>query len=130
MSPVVKGGGAWRAYLAPGLYGSSVFCVENEKVCKKIGSNLPEQDIIQVSARFIHKVIGHKESVSIKQYIGRPSRSTSKIFHNNPKKKTYRMALKHHICLYNQLPQSIKYLKPKTFVSKLKKIEIEYKPPD
>ena len=72
-----------------------------------------------------------KEGSSIiNDYIGQPSRSTSKIFHIKPKKKTLRTSLEHHIQLYNQLSPKIKYLKPKTFATKLKKEIIEYKPPD
>ena len=108
------------------------FSVETrkQKSLQKDRKNLPEQEILPANARFIQKCMGRKESVSIQQYLGRPSRSTSKVFHVNPPKNMYRMALEHHICLYNQLPQNIKYLKPKTFASKLKKLEIEYKPPD
>ena len=104
------------------VYGESIFKVGNKNICKSIEVNMPEQDIIQSSARFIHKLINQKESVSIKDYIGRPSRSTSKLFHTKPKKKTWKTALEHHNCLYNQLLPNIKYLKPSTFKDKLKNL--------
>ena len=113
------------------IYGKSVFRKENEEICKVINKPLPEQEILQSSAKFIHKIISRKEKISINDYIGQPSRSTSKIFHHKPKKKTLRTSLEHHIHLYNQISPKIKYLKPKSFALKLKKGEvIEYRPPE
>ena len=89
-----------------------------------------EQEILQASAKFIHKLMSQDEKISIHEYIGRPSRSTSKMFHRNLKKKNYKTAFEHHLCLYNQITSSIKYLKPKTFAAKLKKVDHKYTPPE
>ena len=112
------------------IYGKSVFRKENQEICNKINKPLPEQEILQSSAKFIHKIMSRKEKISINEYIGQPSRSTSKIFHMKPKKKTLRTSFEHHIHLYNQLPSNIKYLKPKSFAVKLKKQDLEYRPPE
>ena len=102
----------------------------NQEICTIINKPLPEQEILQASAKFIHKLMSRKEKISINNYIGQPSRSTSKIFHFKSKKKTLRTPLEHHIHLYNQIPSDIKYLKPKTLAVKLKKRDLEYKPLD
>ena len=91
---------------------------------------MPEQELINTNAKFIHKIMNNKGCKSIHENIVKPNRSTSIFYHRRPKKKLYRTALEHHIDLYNQLPVDIKYLKPKTFASKLKKRDIEYKPRD
>ena len=112
------------------IYGKSVFRKENKEICKIIDKHLPEQEILQSSAKFIQKIMSKKEGSSINDFIGQPSRSISKIFHIKPKKKTLRTSLEHLIQLYNQLSPKIKYLKPKTFATKLKKEPVEYTPPD
>ena len=83
------------------IYGKPVFRKENKEICTIIEKPLPEQEILQASAKFIHKLMNRKEKISLNNYIGQPSRSTSKIFHLKPKKKTLRMPLEHHIHLYN-----------------------------
>ena len=112
------------------IYGKSIFKKENQEICTSINKPLPEQEIIQASAKFIHKIMSKNEKISINQYIGQPSRSTSKIFHIKPKKKTLKTPLEHHIHLYNQIPLKIRYLKPKTFALKLKKEDLKYRPPE
>ena len=91
---------------------------------------MPDQEILQASARFIQKLISQKEDNSIKEYIGRPTRFTSNLFHVKPKKKMWRTALEHHSSLYNQMSPPIKYLKPSSFALKPKKLQLEYKPPE
>ena len=112
------------------IHGGPIFKVDNFKTCKEIGNPLPEQEILQANSRLIQKLMSQKEKVWIKNHIAMPNCSTSRNFHKCPKKKSYRTALEHHINLYSQLPAAIKYLKPKTFSAKLKKLEIEYKPID
>ena len=90
------------------IYGKSIFRLENEIICKSIGNILPEQEILHASAKFIHKFINQKEKSSINDYIGRPTHSTSNIFHKNPKKKLYKTAFQHHLHLYYQIQSTIK----------------------
>ena len=112
------------------IYGKPVFRKENKEICTIINKPLPEQEILQASGKFIHKIMSRDEKISLNNYIGQPTRSTSKIFHMKPKKKTLRTPLEHHIHLYNQMPSDLKYLKPKTLSYKLRKRDLEYRPPD
>ena len=94
------------------IHGGPIFKVNNAKICKEIGAILPEHEMIYSNAKFIQKLMYQKETVSIKNHIVILNRSTSILYHRNPKKKSYRTALEHHINMYNQLPAKIKLLKP------------------
>ena len=111
------------------IHGGPVFRVDNIKICKEINNPIPEQEIMKANAQFIQKMMSQKVKISLHDHIAMPNRSTSRIYHKCPKKKMYQTAFEHHLNLYNQLPANIKYLKPKTFSAKLKKLEtLEYKP--
>ena len=112
------------------IYGGQTFKKENTEICKKIGNLQPEQDMLISSAKFIHKLLTQKESMSLHEHIIIPKRAKSIIYHRNPKKKLYRTALENLIHLYNQIPHDNKPLKMKTFTKKLKKEGIDYRPPD
>ena len=111
-------------------YNGPTFKVKSEVICKKLGVLKPEHELININAKFIHKIMTNQSCKSIQENIVRPNRSTSIFYHKRPKKKLYRTALEHHVELYNQIPTDIKYLKPKTFSAKLKKRTIDYKPKD
>ena len=112
------------------VHGGNTFKESSIKICKKINRPLPEQEILRANAKFSHKLILNPDIQSLQRYVARPKRSTSRLFHVKPKKKLYRTPLEHHIQLYNQLPEDLKYLKPKTLAYKLKKREVEYTPED
>ena len=103
---------------------------KNIEICKKIGSLSPEQDILVNSAKFIHKLLSQKESISLHENLIIPKRVKSIIYHRNPKKKLYRTALENLVNLYNQIPNDHKHLKSKNFAKKLKKEGVEYQPAD
>ena len=112
------------------IYGKHIYCQSNAKICKLIKSPLPEQELLCMSARFINNLSMEKQKISVHKHIIIRKRAASKIYHRAPKKKLYRTALEHQISFYNQLPQHLTGLKSKTFATKLKKVEIEYKPED
>ena len=112
------------------VHGGQTFKEASTKICKKINRPLPEQEILRSNAKFAHKLMGNTEIGSLQRYIARPRRSTSKLYHSNPKKKLYRTPFEHHIQVYNQLPEDLKYIKPKTLAIKLKKRDVEYTPED
>ena len=101
------------------IYGGQTFKKENIKICKEIERLIPEQDILVNSARFFHKLITQKESMSLHENLVIPKRAKSIIYHRNPKKKLYRTSLENLITLYNQIPHDTKILKVKTFTKKL-----------
>ena len=68
------------------IYGGQTFKKENIAICKQIGSLIPEQDILVNSARFFHKLVTQKESVSLHDNIIIPKRLISIIYHR-PKKE-------------------------------------------
>ena len=103
------------------IYGGQTFKKENIEICKRIGNLPPEQDILVNSAKFIHKLLTQKESISLHENLIIPKRAKSIIYHRNPKKKLYRTALENLVNLYNQIPNDYKPLKTKTFTKKLKK---------
>ena len=53
------------------------FQEENEQICNTIGAPLPEQEILQASAKFIHKLMSQNEKTSVHDYIERQSCSTT-----------------------------------------------------
>ena len=112
------------------IYSGPTFKVNSEVICKAIDTIMPEQELINTNAKFIHKMMNSRNCESLHENIARPNRSTSIYFHRRPKKKLYRTALEHHIDCYNQIPAEMKYIKLKAFSSKLQKAEIEYKPCD
>ena len=95
------------------IHGGQTFKEVSTKICKQINRPIPEQEILKANAKFSHKLIGNPEIGSLQNFIARPRRSTSRIYHSNPKKKLYRTPLDHHIQIYNQLPDTLKYLNPK-----------------
>ena len=66
----------------------------------------PEQDILVNSARFFHKLITQKESMSLHENLVIPKRAKSILYHRNPKKKLYRTALENLITLIARITTS------------------------
>merc|ERR1711954_216250 len=82
------------------IYGKKYFKVNNEKICKEIGMQDPEVEIVKASAKAIHKLMYNQKTPSLKKLITRTNRSTSNYYHLTPKKKTYRTTLEVLIQLY------------------------------
>ena len=60
---------------------------------KKIGCPLPEQELINLSAKFVQKIMIENKIQPINELFHRPNRSTSKYPHKYREKKIYRTAL-------------------------------------
>ena len=89
---------------------------------------LPKDKFVKASAKLIQKILHDRKTPSIMHRITRTKQVTSKFYHIYPKKKLYKTSLEMLIQLYNQIPNDIKHVSPKTFKCKLKKHNIEFKP--
>ena len=89
---------------------------------------LPKDEIGKASAKLIQKILHDRKTPSIMNRITRTKRITSKFHHIYPKKKIYKTPLEMLIQLYNQIPNELKHVSPKTFKSKLKKHDLEFNP--
>ena len=91
---------------------------------------MPEHEILNFNAKFIHKQITDKPNPALRSFIAIPNRSTSKLYHKIPKKKLYKTSFEYLLQLYNQLQPKLKPLKPKTFSKRIKKEKLEFTPED
>ena len=89
---------------------------------------LPKDEIVKASAKLIQKILHDRKTPSIMNRITRTKRITSKFHHIYPKKKIYKTPLETLIQLYNQIPNDLKHVSPKTFKRKLKKHDLEFNP--
>ena len=112
------------------IRGGPTFKVASELICKEIRCLLPEREILNHNAKFIHKQITAQPNPALQKFIPIPNQSTSKLYHKVPKKKLYKTSFKYLLQLYNQIPPNLKPLKPKTFGRRIKKIELEFTPED
>ena len=110
------------------IWNQCAFKKASETICKEIGSLLPEREILNGHAKFIHKQITIQKNPALRKYISFPSRCTSKLYHKYPKKALYRTPLEYHLQLYNQIPALLKPLIPNTFGKRIKKQKLEFTP--
>ena len=88
----------------------------------------PEIEIVKAGAKAIQKIMFNRKTPSIQKLITRTSRSTSNFYHLTPKKKLYKTPLEILMKLYNTIPADIRNLKPNSFKTKLKKIDLLFDP--
>ena len=117
-------------WINKGIPGGPTFKVALAKICKEIGSILPEQEIINCNAKFIHKQLLKHRTEALQRHVAIANRWALKYYHEQLKKKIYRTPLEYYLQLFNQIPSEIKYLKPKSFSKRIKKMEWEFKPED
>ena len=110
--------------------GGTTCKVASELICKDIGCLMPEREILNHNAKFIHKQITTQPNPALQKFIAIPNRCTSKLYHKVPKKKLYRTSFEYLLQLYNQIPPELKPLKPQTFSKRPKKYELEFTPED
>ena len=110
------------------IHGGNTFMMNKKKICDKIGSPMPEKELIDISALFIHKLISQAKAKALHNFIYLPNRTVSRVYHRCPKKKLYRTPLESHLHLYNQIPAHLKFLNNKQLKRKLKKETIDYTP--
>ena len=110
------------------IHGGNTFMQNKKKICDKIGSPMPEKELIDSSVLFIHKLISQTKAKALHKFIYLPNRTVSRIYHRCPKKKLYRTPLESHLHLYNQIPAHLKFLNHKQLKRKLKKETIDYTP--
>ena len=58
------------------IHGGFTFKQENKKICKEIMVPLPEKEILDSSAKFIHKPMTERKTKSIQKHIAIPNRTT------------------------------------------------------
>ena len=110
------------------IWGKCAYMKSSESICKEIGCLMPEKEILNSHAKFIHKQITQHQNPALRKYIVFPSRSTLKLHHRFPKKALYRTPLELHLQLFNQIPPMLKPLKPKSFAKRVKKTDFEFTP--
>ena len=97
------------------IYSGQTFKVVSQKICERIDNPLPEQKLINASAKFIHEIIYEIGIKTINCLISRQNIATACYYHTNTKKKLYRTSQEYHIHLSNQIPAELKFLRPATF---------------
>ena len=88
----------------------------------------PREEIVKASAKLIQKTFNVSKPPALMKLVTRTKRITSRFHHLKPKKKSNRTPLEVLIQVYNKIPTDIKYLKPKSFKKKIKKIDFEFTP--
>ena len=89
---------------------------------------MPSEEIVKASAKLIQKLLNTSRLPAIVKHIARTNRISAKIYHKQPKKKSFKTPLEILLQLYNKIPQELRSLKPKTFKVKVKKIDLDFIP--
>ena len=92
------------------IWGKCAYLKNSETICKEIGCLMPQKEILNCHAKFIHKQITQTQNPALRKFIVFPSRSTSRLHHRNPKKALYKTPLELHLQLYNKIPPLLKPL--------------------
>ena len=69
------------------IRGGPYYKVSSEKICNEIGNMLPERELLNTNAKFIHKQITFHQNEALREFIAIPNRSTSKLYHKAPYSK-------------------------------------------
>merc|ERR1711954_419542 len=106
------------------IHGGLTFKVNNVKICKHIGSQLPSKYMHKISARYIHKHLFKKQCPSVIEKLIIPKRDASIIYMKNPQLGVYPASLDKLILMYNKLPLATKSMKPQKFKKYLVKNDL------
>ena len=66
------------------IHGGPSFKVASSKICKEMGTILPEQEMINCNANFIQKQMTTHKTQTLQRYLAFLSLSTSKLYHKQP----------------------------------------------
>ena len=106
------------------IHGGLTFKVNNSKICKRIGCELPDKHIKKISARYIQKHMYHKQCPAIIDKLVVPKREASVVYMRKPQLGVYPASLDKLIQLYNKLPTDTKTMKPQRFKRYLAKNDL------
>ena len=110
------------------IYRKNWFKVSNQKICRDILVDLPEEMLRKSTLRFFHKLVWNKKPIQLYENLkfNTKHRECSKISIKNPMRKqaNRRTALYVGLDLYNNLKHGYKLTHPRQFKKQLKKMKV------